>query len=30
MPLIDYEVNLILTSSKDYVITSSEGEGNLQ
>ena len=28
MPLINCEVNLILTRSKDYVITNSTGEGN--
>ena len=27
MPLINYEVNLILTWSKDCVITSSTGKG---
>ena len=27
MPLINCEVNLILTRSKDFVITNSEGEG---
>ena len=27
MPLINSEVNLILTWSKDYVITNSKGEG---
>ena len=26
MPLINWEVNLILTWSKDYVITNSEGQ----
>ena len=29
MPLINCEVNLILTWSKDFVITNYEGEGKL-
>ena len=29
MPLINCEVNLILTWSKDFVITNSTGEGKL-
>ena len=30
MPLINCEVNLILTSSKDCVITNSTGEGKFK
>ena len=30
MPLINCEVNLTLTSSKDSIITNSTGEGNFE